>query len=347
MDERMERLDCDWRSPTSIMVTLPIIYSPKGQGMNSRSRLPLIELSRRQVMLGAAAAVTATATANVDQRSANAAALQSPKESVPSDYRIQNRRIRQSVMGWCFKPMPIPQLIDHCVAIGIEAIEGIEHTFYPEAKAKGLKIALVSSHGFGKGPTDPANHAECIEKLTTGIDRAVEFGAPSVITFTGMRVPGMLDATAEQNCLDCWKKVIDHAEKSKVTLVLEHLNSRDSSHPMKGHPGYFGDDVERCFDLVKRMDSPHFKLLFDIYHVQIMNGDVIRRIQKYHSLIGHYHTAGNPGRSEMDETQEINYPPILKAILETGYQGFVAQEFIPTWNDTVQSLRHGAMVMDV
>ncbi len=311
--------------------------------MNSRSIPQHFDVSRRQVMLGAAAVATST----LSQNAADAAVLQAPKESVPNDYRIQNRRIRQSVMGWCFKPMPVPKLIDHCVAIGIEAIEGIEHTFYPEARAKGLKIALVSSHGFGKGPTDPANHAECVEKLTTSIDRAVEFGAPSVITFTGMRVPEMTDAKAEQNCLDCWKKVIDHAEKQRITLVLEHLNSRDSSHPMKGHPGYFGDDVERCFDLVKRMDSPYFKLLFDIYHVQIMNGDVVRRIQKYHPLIGHYHTAGNPGRAEMDETQEINYPPILKAILETGYQGFVAQEFIPTWEDSVQSLRHGAMVMDV
>ena len=231
--------------------------------------------------------------------------------------------------------------------VGLEAIEGIEHTFYPEARSKGLKISLVGSHSFGKGPTDPANHAECIEKLTTGIDRAVEFGSPSVITFTGMRVPEMADATAEKNCLDCWKKVIEHAEKKKITLVVEHLNSRDSSHPMKGHPGYFGDDVERCIDLVKRMDSPYFKLLFDIYHVQIMNGDVIRRIQQYHPLIGHYHTAGNPGRAEMDETQEINYPPILKAILATGYKGFIAQEFIPTWSDPVQSFRHGAMVMDV
>ncbi len=300
-------------------------------------------LLRRNVLAGAAS----LAGVALGQRSVKAAALQFPQDSVPSEFRISKRQIRQSVMGWCFKPMPVTELITHCAAIGIEAIEGIDHKFYPEARAKGLKISLVSSHGFGAGPTDRANHAECIEKLTQGIDRAVEFGAPNVITFTGMRVPEMNDATAEQNCLDCWKKVIDHAEKQKVILVLEHLNSRDSSHPMKGHPGYFGDDVERCFDLVKRMDSPYFKLLFDIYHVQIMNGDVIRRIQQYHPLIGHYHTAGNPGRAEMDETQEINYPPILKAILATGFQGFVAQEFIPTWNDPVQSLRHGAMVMDV
>ena len=311
--------------------------------MTSKRTIEYPDFSRRNVLVGAAA-LAGTAFA---AESANATLLQAPQDSVAADFRISKKQIRQSVMGWCFKPMPVPQLIDHCVAIGIEAIEGIDHKFYPEARTKGLKISLVSGHGFGDGPTSTANHAGCIEKLMTGIDRAVEFGSPNVITFTGMRVPEMSDAVAEQNCLDCWKKVIGHAEKNKITLVLEHLNSRDSSHPMKGHPGYFGDDVERCIDLVKRMDSPYFKLLFDIYHVQIMNGDVIRRIQNYHSLIGHYHTAGCPGRAEMDETQEINYPPILKAILATGYQGFVAQEFIPTWKDPVQSLRHGAMMMDV
>ncbi len=300
------------------------------------------QLSRRSLLASAAAttAFLATATNRVN-------ASQTPKDGFPLDFRVANKRIHQSVMGWCFNPMPVPDLIDHCVKIGIGAIEGIDAKFYPLALEKGLKIALVGSHGFAKGPTDTANHPECVAKLTKGIDIAVESGAPSVITFTGMRVAEMSDSTSETNCLNCWKQVIHHAEKNKITIVLEHLNSRDNTHPMKGHPGYFGDDVERCLELVKRMDSPYFKLLFDIYHVQIMNGDVIRRIQKYHPLIGHYHTAGNPGRGELDDTQEINYPPILRAILETGYQGFVAQEFIPTWSDPVLALRHGAMVMDV
>lgn len=266
---------------------------------------------------------------------------------VPADFRISRKRIRQSVMGWCFNPMPTSELIRHCADVGIEAIEGIDRKFYSEAIKAGLQIALVSSHGFANGPVDRANQESCVQKLREAIDVAVEFNSPSVITFTGMRVPNMDDATAEQNCIDCWKQVIEYAEEKKITLVLEHLNSRDSSHPMKGHPGYFGDDVERCVKLVQRMDSPYFKLLFDIYHVQIMNGDVIRRIQMYHSLIGHYHTAGNPGRREIDETQEINYPAVLKTIVDTGYKGYVAQEFIPTWKDPVQSLRHAAMVSDV
>ena len=296
-------------------------------------------LSRRQLLAGAGVATVAGSCVS--------ASAQAKREAVPADFTVCNKRIHQSVMGWCFNPMPVPDLIGHCAAIGLEAIEGINPKFYPDAKKQGLKISLVSSHGFATGPVDRANHAMCVEKLKSSIDTAVEFGAPSVITFTGMTVKGMSAATADQNCLDCWKQVIDYAESRKITLVLEHLNSRDDSHPMKGHPGYFGDDVDHCAELVKRMDSPRFKLLFDVYHVQIMNGDVIRRIQTLHPIIGHYHTAGNPGRRELDETQEINYPAVMHAILKTGFDLFVAQEFIPTWDDPVLALRHAAMVCDV
>ncbi len=206
-------------------------------------------------------------------------------------------------------------------AMGLVGIEGIDTADYPAAKAAGLEISLVNSHGFVKGPVDPQHHAEVEKKLRESIDVAVKFDAKRVITFTGMRVANMRDETAKQNCLDSWKRVIGYAEQHKIMLCLEHLNSRDDSHPMKGHPGYFGDDVELCIELVKAMDSPYFRLLFDIYHVQIMNGDVIRRIRQYHPYIGHYHTAGNPGRGELDETQEINYPPIMRAIIETATLG--------------------------
>jgi hydroxypyruvate isomerase len=162
-----------------------------------------------------------------------------------------------------------------------------------------------------------------------------------------MKYDGMDPARAATLCVDTWKKVIPLAEKKGVTLVLEHLNSRDSSHPMKGHPGYFGDDLDFCVELIKRVGSPNFKLLFDIYHVSVMNGDIIRRIRQYKDLIGHYHTAGNPGRGEIDDTQEINYPAIMREIVNTGYTGFVAHEFIPTWDDKVASLRHGVEVCDI
>jgi hydroxypyruvate isomerase len=295
--------------------------------------------SRRQFLSGTAAAAAIPGI--------SAAGQASDEVAVPADFHIRHGRIRQSVMGWCYNPMPVPQLIDLCVATGVPAIEGIDRRFYPEARAKGLEISLVSSHGFAVGPVDRGNHAECAAKLRDAIDTAVKYGAKSVITFTGMSVRGMSDTTAEENCLECWKQVISHAEQNSVTLCLEHLNSRDDSHPMKGHPGYFGDDVDRCLDLVRRMDSPSFRLLFDIYHVQIMHGDVIRRIRRDHALIGHYHTAGNPGRCELDGRQEIHYPAMMQTILETGYTGFVAQEFIPTWADPVKSFRHAAMVCDV
>lgn len=259
----------------------------------------------------------------------------------------RNGRIRQSVMGWCFKPMSALELAKAGKEMGLVAIEGISPDDYPAVRKLGLEISLVGSHGFAAGPVDTDNHAQVESKLKEAIDTAVKFQSPSVITFTGMRVPGMADKIAVKNCLDCWKRVIDYAEEKNITLCLEHLNSRDDTHPMKGHPGYFGDDVELCIDLVKQMDSPRFKLLFDIYHVQVMNGDVTRRIRQYHQYIGHYHTAGNPGRCEIDENQEINFPPILKAILETGYTGFVAQEFIPTWENPLESLRHSIGVCDI
>ncbi|MBL8815702.1 MAG: TIM barrel protein [Planctomyces sp.] len=298
---------------------------------------------RRAVLHGLALGTIGTLTPSVVAQSATTG----EEGDDLSNFRIKNGRIRQSVMGWCFQPMPVPELIDHVQAIGIEGIEGIPAEFYPLAVEKGLKISLVSSHGFAKGPVDPRNHEEVIATLRSSIDTAVRFECSSVITFTGMRVDGMTDQEGEDNCVDAWKKVIGYAEDKGVTLVLEHLNTRDDTHPMKGHPGYFGDQLDRCARLIERVNSPCFRLLFDIYHVQIMHGDVIRRIRSMHSMIGHYHTAGNPGRCEIDEHQEINYPAIMKVILETGYKGYVAQEFIPTWSDPVLSLRHGARTCDV
>ncbi len=299
-------------------------------------------LSRRDIL--AATAGTALLAAS------NPATVsgQLPRSKAPdADYRISKGRIRQSVMGWCFNPMPATELAKHCKAMGMPAVEGINSQHYPDVQKLGLKISLVGSHGFAKGPADPENHSMCADKLRKSIDLAAEIGSPSVITFTGMRVKGSSDKKMSANCVELWKQVIGHAEQKKINLCLEHLNSRDDSHPMKGHPGYFGDDVDHCVDLIKQVASPRMKLLFDVYHVQIMNGDVIRRIRMYKDFIGHYHTAGNPGRGELDDKQEINYPAVMHAILETGYEGFVAQEFIPTWKDKIAALRHGVMICDV
>jgi hydroxypyruvate isomerase len=206
---------------------------------------------------------------------------------------------------------------------------------------------LVGSHGFAEGPVNRANHPKVIQSLREGIDVAVQFDSSKVITFTGMREQGISNEEGAKNCIDAWKQVIGYAEKKKVTLCLEHLNSRDGTHPMKGHPGYFGDHVDFCVELIKRVGSPNFKLLFDIYHVGIMDGDLIRRLRLHREWIAHVHTAGVPGRAELDDTQEVNYPAVMRALLEIGYDGYVAQEFIPTWPDKALALRHAAKVCDV
>jgi hydroxypyruvate isomerase len=264
----------------------------------------------------------------------------------PPDWRIQHGRIKQSVYGWCFAPMPAEQLIRACHALGVHGMDvGQEH--YPLLRELGMQVTMVGSHGFAKGPFSRENHAFCLDKLRASIALAVKWRCSKVITFTGMRAPGTTDEQGARNCVDCWKQVIEQAEEQGVTLCLEILNTRDASHPMKGHPGYFGDDVERCIDLIKQVDSPRMKLLFDVYHVQVMNGDVIRRIRLYRDLIGHYHVAGVPGRGELDDTQELNYPAVMRAILETGYTGLVSQEFIPTWPDKLAALRHALRVCDI
>jgi hydroxypyruvate isomerase len=137
-----------------------------------------------------------------------------------------------------------------------------------------------------------------------------------------------------------------YGERKGVTIVLEQLNTRDDSHPMKGHPGYQGDDLDYCAEIVRRVNSPRVKLLFDIYHVAIMNGDVIRRLHQYRDWIGHVHTAGVPGRGELDDRQEINYPAVMRALLEIRYEGYVGQEFIST-RDPAEGLAEAVAACDV
>jgi hydroxypyruvate isomerase len=315
-------------------------------GMSTRTtsspRKSVLQFNRRSwlkqtALLGGAAALTASRTGH--------AAATAPV--VEPDFRIKHGRIRQSIMGWTFNPMPTPELAQQCKAIGLVAMEGIDAKHYPMIRELGLAVSLVSSHGFARGPFNPAHHEDCERSLRNGIDLAVQVKCQNVITFTGMREAGISDEAGARNCVDLWKRVMGYAESKKVNLCLEHLNSRDNTHPMKGHPGYFGDHVDFCVELIRRVDSPNMKLLFDIYHVQIMDGDVIRRLRQHKEVIAHVHTAGVPGRGELDDTQELNYQVVMRALLEIGYTGYVAQEFIPTWPDKVQALRHAAKVCDV
>jgi hydroxypyruvate isomerase len=169
-------------------------------------------------------------------------------------------------------------------------------------------------------------------------------GRLNVIAFTGYR-EDIPDDVGAKNCVTGLKKIIGHAERKKVNLCMEILNSRVDVE-MKGHPGYQGDHTDYCMDIIKQVGSPNMKLLFDIYHVQVMDGDIISRIRQYKDYIGHYHTAGNPGRGELDDKQEINYPQIMREIVKTGYHGYVGHEFVPTRNP-FKSLAEAVTLCDV
>jgi len=242
--------------------------------------------------------------------------------------------------------MPVPELIEHCKKIGIQGIEGVPREFYPQILEAGLEITLVRAHKFHDGPTDRSRHSDILQGIREAIDVAVEVGCERVIMFSGFEVEGLSHEEMTKNCIDCWKAAAPYAEEKGIMLVVEQLNTRDDSHPMRGHPGYFADDIDHCFEMIKAVDSPNVKVLFDIYHVSVMNGDIIRRLRQNYSLIGHIHTAGNPGRAEIGDNQEINYPAILQAIAELGYDDWIAHEFIPESEDKIQSLQEAYDICD-
>jgi len=228
--------------------------------------------------------------------------------------------------------------------MGLRSVELVDRKDWPILKKHGLICAMANSHGFVRGFNHRENHAWCSEILRQTIDDCAAAGFPSVITFSGYR-KGMPDDVGLENTVAGLKPVVGYAEKKKVNLCIEVLNSRVHVE-MKGHPDYMCDKVEWAAEVCRRIASERMKILFDVYHVQIMEGDLIARIRQYHQYVGHYHTAGVPGRNEIDGTQEINYPAVMKAIVETGYQGYVGQEFVPT-RDPLESLRAGVKECDV
>lgn len=255
----------------------------------------------------------------------------------------KNGRIKQSIVHWCYAPA-WPKLDDMCqaaVKLGVKSIELIEPEHWPTLKKYGLTCAIAPSHGFPTGYNNKGEWARCNEILKKRISESADFGVKSVITFTGM-ANGISREEGADNCVEGLKEIVGVAEKHGITLCVEMLNTRDDSHPMKGHPGYQGNDVDYCVDILKRIGSPNCKLLFDFYHVQIMNGDLIRRVHQNKEYLGHIHTAGNPGRGELDQKQEINYAPLMQTLLDVGYDGYVGQEFIPTrnaWDGLVEAVK--------
>lgn len=261
------------------------------------------------------------------------------------DWKVEKGRINQSVVHWCFNPMSVDELAAGAAKMGLKSVELIDPKLWPKLKALGLTCAIASSHGFVKGWNHKQNWDFCREKIVAAIEASADFGCPSVITFSGMREQ-ISDEEGMKNCIDGLKTVIGLAEKKKVNLCIEPLNTRVDIE-MKGHPGYQCDTIEWGVKVCEGVGSPRMKILFDIYHTQIMQGDVIVRLRQFKDFIGHIHTAGVPGRNELDDTQEINYPAVMKVIADIGYTGFVGQEFIPTWKDKLAALRHAAKLCDV
>ena len=305
----------------------------------------------RRSLLGTAATTTA-ALAGVGGIGSSHAAAAGPVatlSSAPAAGPAATRgRIKQSLVSWCYLKHfgnNVDKLCEAAKSLGVASVEliGVEH--WPTIKKHGLSIAIASSHGFVQGMNHPKYWERCHAILRERIDQCAAAGVPSVISFTGMREPGVDDAAGAAHCVEGFKRIVGHAEKNKVAICLEMLNSRyDKS--MVGHPGYQGDHTDYCIDILKRVGSERLKLLFDIYHVQIMDGDVITRVRQHKEYIGHVHTAGVPGRGELDRKQETNYPAVMDALLDVGYQGYVGQEYMPT-REVMAGLREAVALCDV
>jgi hydroxypyruvate isomerase len=263
---------------------------------------------------------------------------------------------------WCFNvagdQWDVDQQCRVAKQLGCKSVELVDHKDFGILEKHGLKCA-ISPNGmpgapFMTGLNNPRYQDEVVARTLAAIDANADAGCPNVIAFNGYKWHDAEDEGSGEipidegakNCIRALKKLAPQAERKNVTICLEQLNTRDDTHPMKGHPGYQGDHIDYVADIVKAVGSPNVKLLFDIYHVQVMDGDLIRRIKQYGELIGHVHTAGNPGRCEIDADQEINFAACMKALLDIGYTGYVGHEYIPT-RDALAGLKQAVALCDV
>ena len=250
--------------------------------------------------------------------------------------------VNHSVCQWCFGDMELDALCIEAKKIGIKAIDLVGPAGWPTLKKHGLDSSMRNGAEINlvDGWNDPKFHATLIKNYSEMIPKVAAAGYKQLICFSGNR-RGKDDETGLNNCVEGLKQVIGIAEKHHVVLVMELLNSKVD------HIDYQCDTTKWGAELAKRLGSENFKLLYDIYHMQIDEGNVISNIKKYHPYISHYHTAGVPGRNEIDDTQELFYPAIIKAILATGFKGYLAQEFIPKYKDKIKSLRDAVNICDV
>lgn len=258
----------------------------------------------------------------------------------PKEFSLKNN-INHSVCHWCFGDIPLEEFLQTLAELKIPAVDLMGPEQWPLLKKYGIDSAMCNGAEISltEGFNDPQYHETLLKNYTEMIPKVAEAGYTNLICFSGNR-RGMDDSTGLQHCVSALTQLMPLAEEHGVVLQMELFNQRN-------HPDYMADTSAWGIELCKQLGSENFKLLFDIYHMQIQEGDIIASIQENHQYFGHYHTAGVPGRHEIDESQELYYPAIMKAILATGYKGYVAQEFIPVQEDKIEALKKGFLICDV
>ncbi len=254
-------------------------------------------------------------------------------------------RIKQSVCLWCYDGyrkragMDLDQFAAACAEMGLAGIDLVAPDQWPVLKKHGLLCTMTPSHDITKGLNRVENHDACLAKIRKGIDATAAAGFPNVICFSGNR-GGMDDQEGLGNCVAALKKIAPEAEQKKVTVCLELLNSIN-------HKDYMADSTKWCVELVHQVGSPRVKVLYDIYHAAMMKEDSLADIQQHADCWGHYHTGGMPGRNEIDDTQTLDYPKLMRAIAASGFAGYVGQEFVPKRSDAMKSLEQAVGLCDV
>ncbi len=244
------------------------------------------------------------------------------------------RRIHQSVSRWCFAKIPLDDLCRAAASMGFEGVDLLKPEDYDVPARFGLRCAMAYAGGgdINKGLNRTENHAEIEAGLRKYIPVAAKAGIPNVITFSGLRSPDLTDEEGARNTVVGLRRLAPIAQDHGVTICMELLNSK------RNHPGYMCDHTAWGVRVLEEVPSPRIKLLYDIYHMQIMEGDLMETITANARWLGHFHTGGVPGRHELDQTQEVNWPAVMQAIAATGFTGFVAHEFVPK-GDPLTSLR--------
>ena len=256
---------------------------------------------------------------------------------------VSTGKYRHSACRWCYNSMPLEELCDRGKDLGLSSIELVSVEELPILASRGLDCAMVWGvpGGIVDGLNDRANHDAIATFMAEKIPAMADAGQTNMIVFSGNR-RGLSDADGLEICAEGLDRIVPIAQQHGVTISMELLNSKVD------HGDYQCDRTPWGVQLCEKVGSEHFKLLYDIYHMQIMEGDMIRTIRDHHQWISHYHTGGNPGRNELDGShQEINYPAVMRAIGDTGYTGFVGQEFIPTEDDPMEPLRRSVELCTV